>query len=440
MIRPEDFPYITSLHVNDCYTYQDFDIPLHDYQPFSHLILTGKNGSGKSTILRLLNDYYVGLYTDLLLNDALSGQRTITEFLISIKEKDQSQIPLPKTPEEAEFIRIHRFHSDKAFEGSLGYLRKYERLIPHWSLDISNFWQNHKNQCVYSHFLAKRISKVDQVDVPTKESEFSDSLNKPNSTEFFTVKFKQYLVNQKIEQAFNQIDNQFDKIEQSNLFFKQLEVCFRRVFEDNSMQIEFVRNNYEIFLNLSDGQRLTFNELPDGISALLNILMDLSTRVNLIRKQVEDFNYNPCGIVLIDEPEIHLHLKLQEQVLPLLTNLFPNVQFIAATHSPAVIASVKQATVFDLTTRESIADEVVGRSYSDLMVTHFGLDNDYSNEADTIIKQVNDAVSQYVTDPVQLQLSLQKIYQEQSQYLSPTLRVELEFMIAQYEAKVAVHP
>ena len=44
MITPEEFPYIKSLHVNDCYAYQDFDINLHDYKPFSHLILTGKNG------------------------------------------------------------------------------------------------------------------------------------------------------------------------------------------------------------------------------------------------------------------------------------------------------------------------------------------------------------------------------------------------------------
>ena len=55
MILPEDFPYITSIYVNDCYTYQNFNIDLIKHQPFSHLILTGKNGSGKSTILRNLN-------------------------------------------------------------------------------------------------------------------------------------------------------------------------------------------------------------------------------------------------------------------------------------------------------------------------------------------------------------------------------------------------
>ena len=159
-------------------------------------------------------------------------------------------------------------------------------------------------------------------------------------------------------------------------------------------------------------------------------------RVDLIRKQVGDYSYNPCGIVLIDEPETHLHLQLQEQVLPLLTSLFPNVQFIAATHSPAVIASIKQATVFDLTTKESRdSEETVGRSYSDLMVSHFGLENEYSDTADQIIKQVNDVLNTFAGKPVERKAALQKIYDENSTYLSPTLKVELELLTIQHEVQ-----
>jgi predicted ATPase len=40
------------------------------------------------------------------------------------------------------------------------------------------------------------------------------------------------------------------------------------------------------------------------------------------------------GIVLIDEVDKHLHITLQKDVLPLLFNLFPNVQFIVSSHSP----------------------------------------------------------------------------------------------------------
>ncbi len=40
------------------------------------------------------------------------------------------------------------------------------------------------------------------------------------------------------------------------------------------------------------------------------------------------------GIVLIDEIDKHLHIKLQKEVLPKLLQLFPNVQFIISSHSP----------------------------------------------------------------------------------------------------------
>ena len=40
------------------------------------------------------------------------------------------------------------------------------------------------------------------------------------------------------------------------------------------------------------------------------------------------------GIVVIDEIELHLHTKLQKEVLPRLIQLFPKVQFIITTHAP----------------------------------------------------------------------------------------------------------
>ena len=57
---------------------------------------------------------------------------------------------------------------------------------------------------------------------------------------------------------------------------------------------------------------------------------------------------NPDCIVLIDEIETHLHLELQKLILPMLTELFPNIQFIVSTHSPFVINSIENATIFDL--------------------------------------------------------------------------------------------
>lgn len=42
------------------------------------------------------------------------------------------------------------------------------------------------------------------------------------------------------------------------------------------------------------------------------------------------------GIVIIDEIDKHLHIKLQKEILPRLFGVFPNIQFILSSHSPFV--------------------------------------------------------------------------------------------------------
>lgn len=48
------------------------------------------------------------------------------------------------------------------------------------------------------------------------------------------------------------------------------------------------------------------------------------------------------GIVVIDEIDLHLHSKLQREVLPKLLKLFPKVQFVFSTHSPLVLMGLSE--------------------------------------------------------------------------------------------------
>jgi hypothetical protein len=73
------------------------------------------------------------------------------------------------------------------------------------------------------------------------------------------------------------------------------------------------------------------------------------------------------GLLLIDEVEAHLHPRWQSRVLPGIRGLFPNVQVIATTHSPFVLASAPDAKVFTTRVRaERDACEIVDstRDYS----------------------------------------------------------------------------
>ncbi len=54
------------------------------------------------------------------------------------------------------------------------------------------------------------------------------------------------------------------------------------------------------------------------------------------------------GIVLIDEIEQHLHPRWQRNIMQLLKDSFPNVQFIATTHSPLVASGCEDIPVHSL--------------------------------------------------------------------------------------------
>lgn len=70
--------------------------------------------------------------------------------------------------------------------------------------------------------------------------------------------------------------------------------------------------------------------MSSGELALVSIFCELIKQADRIRKTAS----NVSGIVLIDEIDKHLHIKLQKDILPKLIGLFPNVQFIVTSHSP----------------------------------------------------------------------------------------------------------
>jgi hypothetical protein len=76
----------------------------------------------------------------------------------------------------------------------------------------------------------------------------------------------------------------------------------------------------------------TIFNLSSGEAAILCLFGELLRQAD---KNHTNIQLNAItGIVLIDEVDKHLHIKLQKEVLPSLFNLFPNVQFILSSHSP----------------------------------------------------------------------------------------------------------
>ena len=401
---PKEFPYIKAIQINDCYAYQNFriDLPLSNGKPFSHLIITGKNGSGKSSILRGVERHFkIDEFKKI-------GQERLSNLKNIVVNQPNNTI-------------IKQYQSQ---------LAELESIIPYFNInDVTEFFKDNKDKFIFSYFKANRNSIANTVSSVTKETDFLNNLTNQNTSDYYITQFKQFLVNKKVKQAFDQIKHNIVGVNQVNAFFSKLTKAFQQFFEDKNLELIFEETAFEFYIKLSDGRRLMFNQLSDGFAAFSGILMDLFMRLDIARKTLNDVNADPCGIVLLDEPENHLHISAQYQVMPTLIAFFPNVQFIIATHSPAVISSIKNTTVFDLTSKEYETDKIVGSSFSELMVSHFGLDNEFSPIADTIIHNVNSALKAYKNDKSKLNKELGKIFIENHDYLSPTLKVELESLI-----------
>lgn len=397
-----EFPYIKQIHVNNCYTFQNFDVPLKPLNDFKHIIFTGKNGTGKTTILNRiafqLNEFRTNG------RDKINGLKYLNNVILS----------------------NHNHPSLKNWK---------QNIVEYNALDLF-FLDNENlnlltqpNDYIFSFFKAHRKVNLQDVNTVSKENLFLIQLDKQNDPDKFVAQFKQYLVNKKVYEAFDYMNSKTESINQNKIFFDKLKTILRNILGDKQLYLEFVQENFEFYINFSDGRSITFNQLSEGFSAFISILMDLLMRVDLIRKNISDFNYDPFGIVLIDEPETHFHIEMQYEILPLLTELFPKIQFIIATHSPAIISSITNAIVYDLSSRKEILGRQVGSSYSELMVKHFGLDNEFSPIADEIIKKINYAV---INNNIEL---LRKIILENEEYLTASLKFEIENQIIAIESK-----
>jgi hypothetical protein len=99
------------------------------------------------------------------------------------------------------------------------------------------------------------------------------------------------------------------------------------------------------------GERLYLDQLSDGERSLLAIVADLVRRLSLANPELAD-PLEGAGVVLIDEIELHLHPTWQRSVVEKLRTTFPNIQFIASTHSPFVIQSLRAGELINLDPEE----------------------------------------------------------------------------------------
>jgi len=87
------------------------------------------------------------------------------------------------------------------------------------------------------------------------------------------------------------------------------------------------------------GNKVNISQLSQGQKMMVSLTGDLARRLVTLNPDSER-PLHCHGIVIIDEIELHLHPRWQQEILIGLQNTFPNIQFIVTTHSPQILSTV----------------------------------------------------------------------------------------------------
>lgn len=130
------------------------------------------------------------------------------------------------------------------------------------------------------------------------------------------------------------------------------------------------RTNSLLFF-FSDGSKKVFSELPAGYRRLFAIVFDIAYRSYVLNKHC-----NSKGIVLIDEVDSHLHPSIATRVVKALQQTFPNIQFIITTHSPLVLTHLNTAKTINGVKSNTIMliDKNASRPMAEEVTDVYGLD------------------------------------------------------------------
>lgn len=401
--------YLTSVNIVKVRHLQNISIPL-DTSKRKHLILTGKNGSGKTSVLEALVEHFRYLVGNFETKENIQ------------KSIDRNKKNLTTGVTEAD--RQKNIETKK-------YIAMWEKELQHWTNgvviecnSISALREKYASgQFILGYYKAERFSKV-EISSTIENIKLKD---KYELGETPGTKLVKYMVGLKATQAFAQQKKDFERAEEIENWFEKFEGVLKKVFDDTTLTLDFDIDNFKFRILQENREPFDFNTMSSGYSAVFDIINDLTMRMEGKQSKTKE------GIVLIDEIDTHLHLELQRTILPFLTELFPNIQFIVSTHSPFVLNSIENAVIFDLETEKLVEDGLANFTYDGIVESFFEADvlsADLRNKLERyrVLTEKEDLSDEDYAEIVELEHDLDEI----PDFLSPEIaseysRMKLEF-------------
>ena len=345
--------FITDIEIKKVRHLKDISIPLSE-DKMKHLILTGKNGSGKTSVVEALAGYLNNVITD----------RHFEQWktLMDTAEK-QRDLAVEQGEDEAEVFKMEKEVSrrkEQLEKSRNGLDIQFNKKAG----DITALTE--KYHYILAYYKADRIFEAEQ----PRHVEKVQLKDKYGLTEFPGNEFVKYLLDLKMTEALARNNKKTEKADQIQVWFEKLERLLKQIFADETVRILFDEDTFEFRILQQGKEPFDFNTLSSGYQAVLDIVLDIIMRMQ--NQTQRSFDFNLSGIVLIDEIETHLHLELQKNIMPLLTAIFPNIQFVVTTHSPFVLNSIEDAVIYDLENNLLVENGLDNVPYDGIVEGYFG--------------------------------------------------------------------
>lgn len=217
--------FISNIHINKVRHLENVDILLSETER-KHLILTGRNGSGKTSVLEDIKKYFSSDYAppQILLNiennnklyENFSRGKFILGYFSAIRSNIKDILRQPNGPKKIDFINYYSFE------------------------------------------------------------------NKAN------IDFLQLLINSRYDAIEHRVDNNEKEAEKVENWFKELSNKLSELYNVERLILQFDRENYNYNIVLPDDRIFSFTQLSDGYSSIIDIISEILMRMENKSQKVYD--------------------------------------------------------------------------------------------------------------------------------------------------------
>lgn len=383
-------------------------------------ILTGQNGTGKTTILQALasgtlevEPYKSFRLFNLNLNNSFSSykfelllQKKLKNGSFSCHFDDNGFITIKNnskiTQKSSNYLSPNYSQYEKIFE-----LFKKEGRKPNDLDKIVEFYSKiNKIPAIFSAFAYSGYRLIDdQENINIKEKENYNPLenalefNKKNDVNDYTL--NEWLANKMAQRNSAFFDGNTAEVEKYSKGIETLKQIIEQIIE---IPIDFKFKNEKLkVVAVKQGQELDFDLLPDGLRSIISWLGDLIMRMDALKWKDDLPIFEREFILFLDEIEVHLHPSWQRKILPVVQKLFKNAQIFITTHSPFIVNSVDGAWIYDLELND-------GKVYCKKPIL-----SKTSNSIDFILRKIFDVPEKYGNTT---QEKLDKFYEDRTKIMN----------------------